>query len=155
MDRRQFLGQAAALVGAAAWTTPAWAATTPSYIDWQTDLRDAHGLAREQDRPILIVFSAKWCTFCHKLLREVGADKRLAAYITANFIPTMLDFDQETRIAKVLEVESLPTTVVLSPQVDLLLQKPGYMKLDVFRKTLETAMTRQNEIRQVNATGGR
>lgn len=152
MQRRQFLRQAAALSGLACVGSPLWGATGAAKLIWQTDLREAHTLAVEQDRPILLVFSAKWCTYCHKLLREVGADKKLAAFVTANFVPTQLDFDKEKRIAEVLDVESLPTTLLLTPKVDLLQRKAGYMKTDVFRQWLDEGLTKQAEIRQINAT---
>ncbi len=153
MQRRQFLRQTAALSGLTlAGGVAVWAAPATTKLTWQTDLREAHTLAVEQDRPILVVFSAKWCTYCHKLIREVGADKKLAAFVSANFVPTQLDFDKEKRIAEVLEVESLPTTIILTPKVDLLQRKAGYMKIDVFRKWLDEGLVKQAEIRQVNGT---
>jgi thioredoxin-related protein len=154
MDRRQFLIRSMAITGvsavsaASSWSAP----LTSSRIAWQTNLRAAHALATEQNRPLLLVFSAEWCHYCHKLIREAGADKSLSAFIMANFIPMQIDFDKEQRIAAVLEVESLPTTVVLSPKIDLLLNKPGYMKVAVFRKTLEEVLLKQAEIQQVNGS---
>lgn len=149
MHRRQFL-QGALVAPGVLWGWSGMDAAEASAIPWRTNLRVAHTAAIETQRPILIVFSAKWCTYCHKLLREAAADKQTARFINERFIPTMLDFDKEPRIAEVFEVESLPTTIVLSPGVDLLLQKPGYMKQDVFRKTLAAAIPEQAPIRQVN-----
>lgn len=149
MHRRQFL-QGALLAPGLVWGWSDSEAAEASSITWRTDLRAAHTAAVEAQRPILIVFSAKWCTYCHKLLRETTADKQTSRFINERFIPTVLDFDKESRIAEVFEVESLPTTIVLSSGVDLLLQKSGYMKQDVFRKTLAAAIPEQVPIRQVN-----
>lgn len=152
MDRRTFLWRSVVTGGVLA-TIPriSHSADPSSLISWQHGLRPAHRLAVEQDKPMLVVFTAKWCTYCHKLIGEVSKNTKLAKYIETNFIPTLLDFDQETRASEVLGVESLPTTVILSPQVDLLLQKPGYMNPEVFQKTLQTALLRRAEIRQANA----
>ncbi len=152
MDRRQFLESALVTSGLVLSGLPqATAAAVESKIPWYKDLREAHTKAIELDRPILVVSSATWCTYCHKLIREAAADTKTSKLISARFVPTLLDFDKDTRIAKVFDVESLPTTVVLSPNADLLLNKMGYMKPEAFRKVLDEALDRQAEIRQVNA----
>lgn len=150
MERRTFLKQSAALSGLtlAGWLSlgelegraPAWSAPAASKIDWKHDLREAHELGKTRSRPVLIVFTAKWCNYCHKLVKEVSADLDLAKLINREFVPTLLDFDKESHAAKVLEVEVLPTTVVLSPEVELKLFKSGYVKADQFRKLLESTL---------------
>jgi len=152
MDRREFVWNAVITGGfLGGLSRPLPAEEASENIVWQTTLKPAHRLAVELDRPLLVVFTATWCTYCHKLIRETTANEKLATYISAHFIPTLLDFDKETRIVEVLKIESLPTTVVLSPQVDLLLQKPGYMKADAFRQTLSAALIRQAEVQQAKA----
>lgn len=151
MDRRQFcltlLAAGASTSGAAAWT---WAYTPPQ-IRWHKDLKSAHRVAVQQNKPLLILFSASWCTYCHKLQRETLGEKPMVAYVEKNFVPVLLDFDKDAYVAKVLEVESLPCTVVLSPQADLLLRKSGYAKADSFRATLSTALKNQHQIQQASA----
>lgn len=152
MDRRRFLGSVAASTAWAVWQPPlAQAGILGEKLRWHKDLREAHTLAVESNRPLLIVFSATWCTYCHKLMHEVGADAKASKYISTNFVPTVLDFDKDARIAKVFEVESLPTTVVLTPQADLLLTKAGYLKPEPYRKLLEETLARRAEVQQVKA----
>jgi thioredoxin-like negative regulator of GroEL len=150
MDRRQFclsvLGAGSATSGVAAW------AYTPPKIRWHKDLRAAHRVAVRDDKPLLILFSASWCTYCHKLQRETLGEKPMVAYVEKNFVPVLLDFDKDHAIAKVLEVESLPCTVVLSPQADLLSRVTGYAKADPYRETLQAALQRQDQVRQAAAS---
>jgi thioredoxin-like negative regulator of GroEL len=143
MDRRQFCWTmfSAATAGAAA---SAWAYTPPK-IRWHKDLRTAHGVAVQQNKPMLILFSASWCTYCHKLLRETLGEKPMVVYVERHFVPVLLDFDKDDRIAKILEVDALPCTVVLSPQADLILRKNGYAKAEAFRETLQTALQAQSQ----------
>ncbi|MBI1347703.1 thioredoxin fold domain-containing protein [bacterium] len=152
MDRREFVWKTLVTGGlATAFAQTVQAEEAAEGIPWQRLLKSAHRRAVELDRPLLVIFTASWCTYCHKLIRETSANPKLAQFITANFVPTLLDFDKETRIVEVLAIESLPTTVVLSPQVDLLLHKPGYMKAETFRDTLNAALVRRTEVQQAKA----
>ncbi len=152
MDRRMFLTQSLGTSGLvlSSWLAMggrdarslAWSAPANSKIAWQTDLYESHEAAVKKNRPVLIVFTASWCAYCHKLVKEVTADAPLTSLINEKFVPTLLDFDKEAKVAKVLEVEVLPTTVILSPQVDLLLFKAGYMKTDAYQKLLQEALNK-------------
>lgn len=100
---------------------------------------------------MLVVFGASWCTYCHKLERETLADKRITSLVEREFIPVHLDFDRDSKIAKVLEVEKLPCTVVLSPQADLLNKLEGYAQFKEYHQALQTALEKRAEIQQVKA----
>ena len=96
MDRRGFcqtlLGSGLTLGGLSA-IAPAEAADSgaaPQKLVWHKSLKPAHKLAIETDKPLLIVFGASWCHFCHKLERETLADKRMVAAIERDFIPVRL-----------------------------------------------------------------
>ena len=159
MDRRHFclglLGSGVVLNCSAelAEAAPPFAAPPIQKIRWNYSLKAAHKIAIEQDKPLLIVFGASWCTFCHKLERETLGDKRITALVERNFIPVHLDFDRDAKIAKILEVERLPCTVILSPQADLLVKHEGYAKFVEYNQSLQAALEKQAEIQQVHATG--
>ena len=158
MDRRRFclemLSTGAAFGGLASFAVAAppstGSATKP--IQWNNSLKAAHKLAIEQDKPLLIVFGASWCTYCHKLEREALSDKRITTVVERDFIPVHLDFDRDSKIAKVLEVEQLPCTVILTPQADLLLKHEGYMEYKECRQTLQKSLDKRAEIQQVRNT---
>lgn len=125
---------------------------SPQKLKWNRSLKPAHKLAMETDKPLLIVFGASWCHYCHKLERETLSDKRLVAIIERDFVPVMLDFDRDAKVAKILEVERLPCTVVLSPEADLLQKTEGYADYKGYIKILQAALEKQTAIRQVNAS---
>lgn len=122
-----------------------------SKLKWHKNLKAAHKLSVETDKPMLIVFGASWCHYCHKLERETLADKRTVSAIERDFIPVQLDFDKDSKIAKVLEVERLPCTVVLSPEADLLLKSEGYADYKGYLKILQASLEKRSAIRQVDA----
>ena len=90
-------------------------------------------------------------TFCHKLQRETLGQKDMIAFVEQQFIPLLLDYDKDKTAAKVLEVESLPCTVILSPQADLLTRFVGYAKADSYRGTLQLALDAQQKLAQTAA----
>jgi len=151
MDRRRFcltaLGSGALSVGALARAL----AYTPPTIRWHKDLKTAHRIAVQQSRPLLILFSASWCTFCHKLQRETLGEKPMVAFVEQKFVPLLLDYDKDKAVARILEVESLPCTVVLSPQADLLARVAGYAKSAEYRQSLQAALDAQDRIQQAAA----
>ncbi len=157
MNRRQFgLSVWTSLAGMGVVPTLLTAAPTPkSKITWQKTLRAARDAAVDQNRPLLLVFGATWCTFCHKLHRETFTDRNLAAFIEREFICVALDFDQDTKVVEVLEVEQLPCTIVLSPEADLLLRYVGFAKPDTYRKKLDSALEKRAEIQVTNGTSPR
>ena len=149
MDRRQFLLTSGALLGVGSVVAaPAWALPTSPKIKWHNNLKSAYKVARAQDKPLLILFSASWCTYCHKLIRESLGDKKMVEFVEKRFVPVLLDFDKDNAIAKVLEVESLPCTVILSPEADLLSQFNGFHKTTAYRESLQTALDKRDELIQ-------
>ncbi len=157
MNRRQFTGtMLASVAGFSSWKLIQAAGTTPkSKITWQKSLRAAHDASVEQNKPLLLVFGASWCTFCHKLHRETFTDRNLAAFVDREFISMTLDFDKDTKVVEVLEVEQLPCTVVLSPSADLLLKYVGFAKPEAYQKKLQSALAKQAEIQLMQGTDSR
>lgn len=126
---------------------------TPQKLKWHKSLKAAHQLAVETDKPLLIVFGASWCHYCHKLERETLSDSRMVAAIERDFIPVHLDFDRDSKVAKILEVKRLPCTVVLSPDADLLLKSEGYKDYKGFIKILQASLEKRSKIQQVQNQG--
>jgi thioredoxin-related protein len=115
------------------------AAQSQQRVQWQPSLRAAHRSAVSTNRPILIVFGASWCYYCKKLEAETLNDPTVSQIINSNFVPLHLYFDKDRRVAEILEVKSLPTAVVLSPNADLLGSIVGYVNTAEMRVSLKDA----------------
>lgn len=154
MRRRQFV---ATVVGASGFAAlGGWAVAASPFgpkLKWQKDLKAARKLALAEDKLILVVFTAEWCTYCHKLVDNTVMHRDLVPFIDRHFVPVLLDFDTNKRTAEILEVESLPHTVVLSPMADLLAERKGFAQVAPFKQTLQSALDKQAEILQVRAAG--
>lgn len=147
MDRRRFClsllgGTGLATAGAGA----VWALPFGPKLKWQKDLKTARKLAADDNKLLLIVFTAEWCTYCHKLVENTISHRDIVPLVNRHFVPVLLDFDDNQRTAEILEVDSLPATIVLSPQADLLARSQGYATVEPFRQTLLSAVKKQAEI---------
>ena len=121
-------------------------------VVWQTDLKAAHKLAVSTNRPLLVVFGAPWCTFCKKLERETLGDPNMAAFVNSSFVPVHLDFEKDRNVADILEVKSLPASVILSTDADLLGTIVGYVKSPEYRESLRAALVLNRRIQQDQAS---
>ncbi len=117
---------------------------------WHRDMQKAHQTAINEGKPMLIVFGASWCKFCKKLEKETLTDPRMAQYISRNFVPVHLDLDKEKKVGKILGVKSLPCTVVLSPEADLLGKIVGYKSVESMQEQLQRALRTQSVLRQAS-----
>lgn len=132
---------------------PPGAATTEeaTRVQWQADLRTAHQLALEQQRPLLIVVGAEWCGPCRRLENETFQHAELARYINTYFVPVHLDLDHDREIAERLEIDSVPTSVVLSPQSELLGRFTGFSEPVPYYQHLYRAQEVQIRLMQQQA----
>ena len=159
MNRRFFLGQ---LVGSGVFTAsiagtlladlPRAATHSASKVKWQPNLKSAQKLAIQQDKPIMIVFGATWCGPCRRLDSETLSDKQTVAMIEREFIPVHLDFDKDNKIAKILEVERVPSIVILTPDADLLHRSVGYVDPREFQAKLTSALEKRAAVLQARGT---
>ncbi|RMF13308.1 MAG: hypothetical protein D6761_11355 [Candidatus Dadabacteria bacterium] len=84
------------------------------------DFHDAPGLATAttgQDRPILLLFTAPWCTACEGVKRNILADSS-AETVLRQFTTVEINIEQsaaEESLAETWNVSALPTLVVLHP----------------------------------------
>lgn len=135
--------------------TAALAAGPKNGLQWQPDIYQAHKLAVESGKPMLLVFGADWCVFCKKLEQTTLAEPEMVKYINANFVPVHVDVDKEKKVASILDVKSLPCTIVLSPDADLLGRIEGYEKSPSLYRKLASAKQRQTAISPASGSADR
>ena len=127
-------------------TAAAVAAGPKNGLKWQKDIFAGHKEANRTGKPMLLVFGAEWCVFCKKLEQTTLAEPEMVKYINENFVPVHLDLDHDKQVASILEIKSLPCTVVLSPDADVLARIEGYAKAPVLYKQLAAAKKAQEGV---------
>jgi thioredoxin-related protein len=156
----------------ATWGTTTWAksifsrkpaptspATKPSpeivTIKWLHDLKAAHKESVATGKPMLVVFSGPKCFYCRKLENEVFTQPTVAKYINKAFVPVHLDLDKNRPAAEVLEVTSLPTSVILSSDADLLGSVEGFVSSREFAEVLHRSIVFQKNLKEEQAVATR
>lgn len=124
-------------------------------LSWQPDIFAAHQQSVQSGKPMLLVFGADWCVFCKKLERTTLAEPEMVQYINGNFVPVHIDVDKEKKVASILDVKSLPCTIVLSPNADILGRIEGFEKAPSLYRKLASAKQRQASIAPASGSVGR
>ena len=91
---------------------------TGAVADFEAELRNAPGLetaTARHERPILLFFTAPWCTACKGVKRNVLSSEA-AREILARYILVEIDIEHGPREAELAEqwsIAALPTLIVL------------------------------------------
>jgi thioredoxin-related protein len=120
-------------------------------IQWVYDLKSAHAQSLATGKPMLIVCGGPWCVYCKKLEKEVLGHPTIARYINTTFVAVHLDSEKDQRAVEILEVKSLPTTVILSPNADLLGSVEGFVKVRDYATVLKQSVDFQKSLRADSA----
>ncbi|WP_166822774.1 thioredoxin family protein [Thalassoroseus pseudoceratinae] len=99
-------------------------------IVWQTNLKSALAQSEQTKRPMLLKFTASWCGYCHKLKKVAFSDPRIIQQVQSHFVPVLVDADKNPQLMEALEVEGLPTMVVVSSDLEVITKIVGYQTPD-------------------------
>jgi thiol:disulfide interchange protein DsbD len=92
--------------------------TPKGSLDWEHSEEAAAALAKDQKRPLLIDFTASWCTACQELAVHTFSDPRVQQRaVAAKFVAVKVDAseDQDPKVMAVLDkykVKGLPTVLI-------------------------------------------
>jgi thioredoxin-related protein/YHS domain-containing protein len=95
-------------------------------VDWRTDIRAAVKEAETKKRPLLMKITASWCGYCKKMEAQTFRNPRLAKQINECFVPVVVDADENKKLVKAIGVDGLPTTVIVSPSLEIVKKITGF-----------------------------
>lgn len=95
-------------------------------IQWRRDMKQAYHDAQATGKPMFVQFTADWCGFCTKMDQSTFQDPQIAAFINETFIPLLVDKDKNEKFARAVGIRGLPTTVIISSQLELQDRLQGY-----------------------------
>jgi YHS domain-containing protein len=100
----------------APWLVLALGASAPGQIrvPWMTDLPQAHQIAAQQQRLLLIHFWSDDCAPCQTLERHVFNRPEVVRAVTANYVPVSVDVRQTPEIARRYNVDRWPTDIMVT-----------------------------------------
>jgi thiol-disulfide isomerase/thioredoxin len=84
-------------------------------------------LAQLEQRPLLVIFGADWCSWCRKLEAELVLDE--ADAVLKQWVIAHVDVDDEPEVAESMQANALPALRLLGPQQQVVAQREGYLPL--------------------------
>ncbi len=109
-------------IGAGLWLLPAVATPEGATIQWQDYNADLIDSAVSQKRPVVIKFTADWCTNCKVVERKVYRDPKVAALIEQKNAlaikadTTLIDYPATVDLkGEYGEAGNVPVTIILLP----------------------------------------
>ncbi|WP_157143106.1 protein-disulfide reductase DsbD family protein [Brachyspira pilosicoli] len=91
---------------------------------------EALELSKQNNKPILIDFSAVWCANCYELKEKVFVNEELKNFIDNNLIFTEVDVDKYKNISDEYNVKWLPWIIVIDRDKNILYTKNSFSSFD-------------------------
>lgn len=91
---------------------------------------EALELSKQNNKPILIDFSAVWCANCYELKEKVFVNEELKNFIDNNLIFTEVDVDKYKNISDEYNVKWLPWIIVIDSDKNILYTKNSFSSFD-------------------------
>ena len=123
MIRRILLVLACVLVG----TIVAENSAQGQEIRWTNSPQAAVDAAYSSRRMIIVSVGASWCHYCKKMDKEVWKNAETAKIVSEGFVPLKLVDRDHKELIEALNVSGYPTTLVFSPDRQLLARFEGFV----------------------------
>lgn len=94
-------------------------------ISWVEDHDSGLETARKEDKPVIMVLYADWCTWCKRLLEETFTDIEVKRF-KKEFVWLKLDSDEDQSLKAMYDQKGFPMTVILSPEGEVVQRLSGF-----------------------------
>lgn len=111
---------------------------------------------KRTNRPLLLFVSMKDCHFCDKMERETFGHPELSRSIRSLFITAKMKKDvADPQLIQMLGIRAFPTTLVISPEGDLIARIEGFADPKSFVMTVRPALAKHAKSRGRTAAQAR
>ena len=113
----------------------------------------AQKLAKEKNRLIFVDLFAQWCGWCHRFEQEVVPSEAFQK-ATDNMVLLRLDTEdgaEGTKFAQQYRITSLPTFLVLNPDLSIAAMIKGYAPATQFVQMMNDTLTKNTEFKKLVA----
>ena len=121
----------------------ALAAEEARKIAWRDDLAKAQAEAKSRDLLLWIQFTGPWCINCRRMDRSTFAHAAVVNSSRDRFVPVKLRSDEYENLAQSLGLTSLPSTVIVRPNGEVVEKFEGYGEPEEFEGFLGSVLHRE------------
>ncbi|MDY0163577.1 thioredoxin family protein [Desulfobotulus sp.] len=105
-------------------------------LNW-TPLEKALETAGTSGKKIYYYFYTPTCPWCKTMAEETFSAEKVITKLNADFISVKINVVETRDLARRFGLETVPTSVFLSPEGTVLLNRPGYLPPEKFLEMLE------------------
>jgi len=106
-------------------------------VQWLTNVEAALQQAADQQRPVLMEFTASWCVYCKRMEKTTFVDASVAEAVNARFIPVKVDADQHKALVKDLGIKGLPAMLIVAPDLKIIERISGFQTAEALMKRID------------------
>ncbi len=112
-------------------------------VDWVETYEEGQERAEKTDRPLMVDFTADWCTACQELEAEEFEHPPIRERLEEEFVPVQIDYDEETadteEAVQRFEVAGLPRVAFETPDGEFMrgVSFEGVVDIDEFDQRLD------------------
>lgn len=106
-------------------------------VNWYTDLNRASRFVQTNRRPMLVNVTADWCSHCTRMKDETFTDARFLQMLTSSgVVPVRLDADANRELVAKIGIRSLPTTLIVTPDLKIQERLQGFRSAEQLTESL-------------------
>jgi thioredoxin-like negative regulator of GroEL len=111
---------------------------------WSTDYTNTLQQAETRNQPLLLWFTASWCSPCRLMARTTLTNLAVIQAL-ANLHPVAIDIDEHDDLAKAFGISAVPTFKMRSPNGDEIASVTGYQEPAAFLEWLTNGVKQARE----------
>jgi thiol:disulfide interchange protein len=104
--------------------------TEAAELQWSSDVQTSFDTANKANKLLLVDVGAPWCGWCKKMDESTYTDKAVIKALANDFVCVKLNSDdngQGAQFAQSLNIESLPTVLIIDPKTKKYSMNAGYL----------------------------
>ena len=115
-------------------------------IEWQTSIEQASKTAGEQEKVVLLHFTADWCRPCKTLETFVFSNARVQKAFEDNVVAVKVDVDKFPNLAREYGVSGVPFDVAITPQGRVVSKRSSPRDSNSYARMVERLSKTINEL---------
>lgn len=108
-------------------------------LEWIEDLIVGHELAAEEQKPVVLVLYADWCSWCKKLMENTIPDPRIQR-MWDRFVWVKVNSDKNVSYKEMYNQDGFPLVVMIDAQGAEVRRVEGFRDARAFRHELEKCL---------------
>jgi protein disulfide-isomerase len=117
------------------------AGSTASAKGWVRDVEHALSVAQSKQRPLVLFVSTDGCVHCDKMIATTFRDVNIRQALSTSFVAAAIKSSERPDLMDHLQIRSFPTTLLVSPDGEVLDQMTGYVDAAKFQQRLDRVTT--------------